>query len=122
MYSPGWLNVAVVVDFPVNAACTSLRWIFSTSGFVLANLTSPGPRYLLQVSTTGPPRFRGVAPDDVVSLASSDGHTVKGSGVPTFAVRSTVRPCGPCTVGPCSSKLTTGGELCTAASSNGEIS
>src|SRR5579872_1916106 len=122
MYSAGALKVAVVVDLPVNGNWTSVRWIFSTSGLVLEKVTSPGPRYLLQVKTTGPARLRGGAPEEVVSLASSEAHTVSGTGVPTLAVFSTVRPCGPCTVGPCSSKLRTGGLLCTAASSKGEIS
>ena len=64
----------------------------------------------------------GFAPDEEVNLASSETHTVNGSGSPTLAVRSTISPCGPCTDGPCSSKLSTGGVFPTAASLKGEIS
>src|SRR5436309_112675 len=52
MYSPGSLNFTVVVDRPLNAAVV-LPSIFSTAGLALAKTTSPGPRNLLHVSTTG---------------------------------------------------------------------
>src|SRR5271154_2450329 len=64
----------------------------------------------------------GFAPDDEVNLASSETHTVKANGSPTFAARSTTSPRGPCTNGPCWSKLSTGGVFPTAASTKGEIS
>ena len=66
--------------------------------------------------------FLGFSPDEVVYLASSETHTMRASGFPTFAVRSLVSPRGPCTEGPFSSKLRTGGVFPTAASVNGEIS
>src|SRR5579862_4920049 len=108
MYSPGWLNVAVVVALPLNAAAASLGSIFSTAGRSLANETAAGPRYSVHRTVTGVPRFSGLAPEDEVNLASSETHTLSGSGDPTFALRSVLIPCGPCTEGPPSSKVKTG--------------
>src|SRR5258708_3501963 len=89
---------------------------FSTSGLSLAKVTAPGPRYLVHVTVTGGPRFLGRAPELVVSLASSETQTVRVRGFPTLAVRSTLKPRGPCTIGPDSPKPRMGGVLPTAAS------
>src|SRR5580692_10998620 len=53
-YSPGSLNVAVVVALPLKTGVVfHLPSAFSTAGLLLANFTSPGPRNLLQVRVTG---------------------------------------------------------------------
>src|SRR5581483_3309725 len=122
MYSPGSLNVTLVVALPLNGSGTSLRIIFSTAGRSLLNDTRPGARYAIHRTLTGAAISFGLAPDDDVNFSSSETHTVSDSGSPALAFRSAISGRGPCTVGPCSSKPSTGGMFPTAASTNGEIS
>src|SRR5262245_57135280 len=77
---------------------------------------------MVHLSVTGGGRFLGRAQELEVNLASSETQVVNESGVPTFAVSSAVSPKGPCTEGPFSWKLSTGGVLPTAASVKGESS
>src|SRR6185369_18076744 len=69
-YSPGSLNVAVVVALPLNAGSgVTLLATFSTAGLLLANVTLPGPRNVPHDTVTGAARRPWVA--DRGSLASS---------------------------------------------------
>ncbi len=70
-YSPGSVNVAVVVAFPSALAI---------SGLALPKLTGPGPRNLLQVSESGGKR-KAAGPSSV--CASSLAHTVRVTGSDT---------------------------------------
>jgi hypothetical protein len=54
MYSPGTLNVAVVVAVPRNAVCGGpSKSAFSTTGLSCEKLTVPGPRNIVQKTVTG---------------------------------------------------------------------
>src|SRR5579883_239668 len=129
-YSPGSLNSAVVVAFPLNTNLLSPAGSFSAAGFGFENVTVPGPRYLVHVTVTGIGlRLRGFAPELENHFPSSDTQTVRGSGWPTVAVRLMDKPTGPCTTGPCSLKSwnrRVGGVSASgptsAAEANGEIS
>src|ERR1700734_239757 len=107
---------------PLKGAVTPARCTLCTTGRSVLNATRPGARYGIHRKVTGTPGSLGFALEDEVNFASSETHTVNGSGSPAFAVRWTMSPRGPCTDGPCSSKLSTGGVFPTAASMNGEIS
>ena len=62
-YSPGSLNVAVVADLPANVAFGGiLPCVSSTAGLLFANVTTPGPRNLLQVMVIG--AFGRILPGD----------------------------------------------------------
>src|SRR5579862_5263399 len=101
-YSPGSLNVAVVVDLPANAAFGGiLPCVSSTAGLLCANVTSPGPRNLLHVTVTG--AFGRILPGD--NTTSSATHRVKASGWPTIVLSEFTSARGPCVVGPFLSKL-----------------
>src|SRR5580692_7001103 len=53
-YSPGSLNVAVVVALPLKTGTGfHFPFIFSTAGLLLAKVTLPVPRNLTQVTVTG---------------------------------------------------------------------
>src|SRR6266550_2662758 len=53
-YSPGSLNVAVVVALPLKAGVVfHLPSAFSTAGLLLENFTVPSPRNLPHVTVTG---------------------------------------------------------------------
>src|SRR6185295_10593622 len=53
-YSPGSLNVAAVVAFPVNTGTgVTLLSVFSTVGLLFVNETLPGPRNLPHEAVTG---------------------------------------------------------------------
>src|SRR5271156_4699284 len=92
-YSPGSLNEAVVEALPLKTNFGSPPSSFSATGFSLAKVTFPGPRYLDQVMVTGMgPRLRGLAPEFENHLPSSETHTVSGSGLLTVASRCVARP------------------------------
>src|SRR6516225_1603309 len=79
-YSPGSLNVAVVVAFPAKAAGGGAwKSAFSTLGFSASNFTMPGPRNLLHVTVTAG-IILAKAANDGGTLASSATHTASGTG------------------------------------------
>src|SRR6516225_5141586 len=88
--------------------------VFSAGGLSLAKVTAPGPRNLVQVITAAGALGAERAPTG--TLASSDTHTVRGSGSPTVAVSDLANPCGgPSKVEAPSSKLMNGGVLSSAS-------
>src|SRR5579862_7454795 len=87
---------------------------FSAGGLFLSNSTAPAPRNLFQVSAAAGVLGAFSAPTG--TLASSDTHTVSGSGSPTVAASDLAIPFGgPCNVLAPSSKLITGGVLSSAS-------
>src|SRR5262249_41417954 len=110
MYSPAWLNVAVVVALPS---------VLSTGGFRLLNVTAPGPRNRLQLTVTGASGARRLGS----TIASSLAQIVRVSGEPTMASYEALIPRGgPCNGVPCGWNFRTGGVFFSAASRNGSIS
>src|SRR5215468_8035131 len=77
MYSPGSLNVALVLNFAATVLPGgALNSTFSSGGFSLEKVTVPGPRNMAQVIVIGGPGGDFLAPSS--TLASSAAHTVKG--------------------------------------------
>src|SRR4029453_7495980 len=75
-YSPGALNVAVVIAFP-----SSRR----TTGAAFSNPTVPGPWCLNHLRVTGAMLLRSPATVEAL-FPSSSAQTVSASGTPTFAL------------------------------------
>src|SRR2546422_4470407 len=86
-YSPGSLNVTVVVDFPRKGTFSPPPANVSIAGRSLSNMTVPGPRYVDHASRTGGGRFFGGAIVPLANLASSSAHTETASGDDTRVVR-----------------------------------
>src|SRR5262245_6684122 len=98
MYSPGSLNVAVVLALPVNVVFSGpLNSAASAVGLSAANFTEPGPRNLLHVSVTAGVRGR-VAPGTL--FASSATHKGSVNGLPVITLIAVLCPRGPFTHGP----------------------
>src|SRR5262249_38668019 len=113
------LKVAVVTASPPNVAFGGIeKLLFSNAGLSLLNVTSPGPRNLLQLSVTAGVRGR-TAP--AITLASSAANSVSVTGFPTVPCLVTCCPRGPLMKGPAESKERYGGVL-PVASRNGATS
>src|SRR5271167_4825857 len=88
--------------------------VFSAGGLFLSNVTVPGPRNSVQVSTAA--GVLGALSAPTGTLASSATQTVSVSGSSTVAINDFAIPCGgPCNVDAPSSKLITGGVLSSAS-------
>src|SRR6187455_2121220 len=111
MYSPGALNLALIVALPLNIAGPSS---FSKTGGCLSNVTSPGPRYFIQCRITGGGGLRCGAFDPLEYFASSDAQTGSARPADMVAVRAiafAIMAIGPWMVGPIASNLMIGGLL-----------
>src|SRR5207302_11127471 len=117
MYSPGLLNVAEVEAVPLTTPLTASTFASCTAGFASANVTSPGPRNLLQVKTTGGV-LGGCIPKIV--LASSETQRASVSGFPMTVERLVLSGRGPCTEAPSSNRIV--GGVFPLASTKGETS
>src|SRR5437879_3160729 len=117
MYSPGSLKVAEVEAVPLTPPPPASTLASSTVGFASLKVTTPGPRNLLHVRTTGGV-FGGFIPKIV--LASSETHRASVSGLPTAVEKVSLIGRGPCTEAPPSNRIV--GGVFPLASTKGETS
>ena len=121
-YRPGSLKVAVVKVSPPSSSSNACVSCGPASCPSASNVTSPGPRYFLQVTLSGGRRRRPAR----CSGSTASGRSVTGasnpSGSPTVVVWVAATPCGgPCNSAPVEPIRRTGGTLPFAWFRNGSV-